>query len=259
MSTNFVQPPRGPRVPLLVLLNPREHTPVVIATVALGVLAGAAAMQMAGLPLWGATALLLALLLIPGALKWRADARRYGPTAMILSVLLVAQGFHAIEHIVQWVQYHLLHWSLRASSGLLSPANAEWVHFVWNWLVLVTVIVLIRGGMRNRWAWLLLAWAAAHTLEHSYLFVRHLIVLNDLGQLGVRGITAQGLPGILGRDGWLARSELTRGTFLCALPGLTTATRLDVHFWWNVGETLLLLLAGHIYLRGAWALARKDP
>jgi hypothetical protein len=83
-------------------------------------------------------------------------------------------------------------------------------------------------------------------------------VLNELGQLGVTGITAQGLPGILGRDGWLARSELTRGTFLCNLPGLTTASRLDVHFWWNVGETALLLLAGHSYLRGAWAPLRKE-
>ncbi len=248
MSVNFQQP--GPRLPLLALLHPRELTPLVLATLALGLLAGGLAVRLAGLPLWGATALVLALLLFPGALKWRADARRYGPSVMLLSVLLVAQGFHAVEHIAQWVQYHLLHWSARASSGLLSPANAEWIHFVWNWTVLLCVIALLRGGMRNAWAWLLLVWATAHTLEHSYLFVRHLLVLGELGELGVRGITAQGLPGILGRDGWLARSELTRGTFLCNLPGLTTANRLDVHFWWNVGETALLLLAGHSFLRG---------
>jgi hypothetical protein len=157
------------------------------------------------------------------------------------------------------VQFHVLHWTARASSGLLSPANAEWVHFVWNWLVLITVVALMRGGMRGVWTWALLAWSAAHTFEHTYMFVRHLIVLHELGQLGVGGIPAQGLPGILGRDGWLVRSELTRGTFLCNLPGLTTANRLDVHFWWNVGETALLLLAGHTYLRGAWALPRKEP
>lgn len=247
----------GPRLPLLALMHPREQTPWVLAALALGLAASATAMRVAGLPLWGATALLLALLLIPGALKWRADARRYGPTATLLGVLLAAQGSHAIEHIVQWAQYHLLHWSARAATGLLSPANAEWVHFVWNWLVLLAVVALIRGGMRNGWAWLLLAWAAAHTFEHSYLMARHLMVLSELGQLGVGGVSAQGLPGILGRDGWLARSELTRGTFLCRLPGLTTASRLDVHFWWNVGETALLLLAGHIYLRGAWAPPRK--
>lgn len=258
---NASPPPFGgrPALPLLDLLHPRELTPAVIGALALGLLAGAAAMRVAGVPLWGAAALVLALLLVPGALKWRADARRYGLTAMLLSALLAAQGFHAVEHILQWVQYHLLGWSLRASTGLLSPANAEWVHFVWNWLVLLVVIALVRGGMRNAWAWLLLAWASAHTLEHTYLMVRHLLVLGELGQLGVRGITAQGLPGVLGRDGWLAKSALTRGTFLCNLPGLTTASRLDVHFWWNVGETALLLLAGHSYLRGAWAPPRKEP
>lgn len=239
-----------PRLPLLALLHPRELTPLVIATLVLGVLAGATAMRLAGIPLWGATAIVLVLLLIPGSLKWRADARRFGYPAMLLSVLLAAQGFHAVEHIVQWVQYHLLGFSMRASNGLLSPANAEWVHFVWNWTVLLTVITLVRLGMRGLWAWLLLAWATAHTLEHTYMFVRYLQVLDELRALGVTNLTAQGLPGILGQDGWLARSELTRGTFVCQLPGLTTATRLDVHFWWNVGESLLLLLAAHSFLRG---------
>ena len=62
-------------------------------------------------------------------------------------------------------------------------------------------------------------------------------------------MTAQGLPGILVRDGWLARSPVTQGTFLCTLPGVTTAMRLDVHFWWNVVEMLLLLGAGSLFLR----------
>ena len=61
-------------------------------------------------------------------------------------------------------------------------------------------------------------------------------------------LTAQGLPGIVGRDGWLARSPLTQGTFICSLPWLTTAVRLDVHVWWNVLETVLLLGAGNIFL-----------
>jgi hypothetical protein len=143
----------------------------------------------------------------------------------------------------------MLHWTARASTGLLSAANAEWVHFLWNWIVLLALIALLRGGMRNAWSWLLLAWALAHTLEHSYMFIRHLQVLDELRRVGVTSITAQGLPGVLGRDGWLARSEVTQGTFLCRLPGVTTATRLDVHFWWNIGETLLLL-AANIFLVG---------
>jgi hypothetical protein len=42
---------------------------------------------------------------------------------------------------------------------------------------------------------------------------------------------------------------VTPGAFLCALPGLTTAMRLDVHFWWNLVEMLLLLVAGSWFLR----------
>jgi hypothetical protein len=242
---------KEPRFPVLALLHPREQTRLVVVTAVAALALGWAEMRWLGWPLWGAVATFLALLLIPGVAKWRADARRYGLTAMGLSVLLAAQGFHSVEHVTQWVQFHVLNWSVRASTGLLSPANAEWVHFVWNWIVLVTVVVLLLGGVRNTWAWLLLAWALAHTLEHTYLFVRYLEVLDDLRRMGLNGISAQGLPGVLGQDGWLARSQATQGTFLCRLPGVTTATRLDVHFWWNAGELVLLLLAAHSYLRSA--------
>jgi hypothetical protein len=56
------------------------------------------------------------------------------------------------------------------------------------------------------------------------------------------------LAGVLGRDGWLALSSVTRGTFVSHLPGLTTATRLDIHFWWNMGETTLLILAANTFM-----------
>lgn len=238
-----------PRIPLLDLIDPREQTRLVLALLAIGLLAAAGAMRWLQMPLWGATVLVLALLLPVGAVKWRGDARRYGHIAMVLSILVTAQGFHTIEHIAQWIQYHILRWPTFVSSGLISSLNAEWVHFVWNWAVLLTVIYLVRGGMRNPWAWLLLAWTTAHTFEHSYMMVRYLLVLQDLRALGVTNVAAQGLPGILGRDGWLASSDLTQGTFICRLPGVTTAVRLDVHFWWNIGETVLLLLAGNLYMR----------
>jgi hypothetical protein len=130
------------------------------------------------------------------------------------------------------------------------------VHFVWNWLVLFVVIALVRGGIRNGWAIALLVVATAHTLEHTYLFIRYLQVLSDLHQMDIYNVTAQGLPGILGRDGWLARSPATKGTFLCTLPGLTTAMRLDVHFWWNVIEMSLLLCAGSLFLRSRLARSK---
>jgi hypothetical protein len=103
--------------------------------------------------------------------------------------------------------------------------------------------------MRGSWIWLLLAVAFFHTVEHTYTFIRYQIILRELTAMDVLNVTAQGLPGIVGRDGWLARSEWTRGTWICSLPGLTTAVRLDIHFWWNTLEMALLLVAGHRHLR----------
>jgi hypothetical protein len=161
---------------------------------------------------------------------------------------MAVQGMHLIEHLVQWAQYHILNWSMRDATGLLSPANSEVVHFVWNLGVVAAVLYLVWGGVRNPWAWLLLGWAILHTVEHTYMFVRYLTVLDELRSLGLGKVAAQGLPGLLGRDGLLATSTLTQNTFLCRLPGVTTAVRLDVHFWWNMGETLLLLVAAHVHL-----------
>ena len=238
-----------PRIPVIDLLNPRRQTRFFVLMLVLGLALAGGAMRWLGLPLWAATALVLALLIPPAIVKWRADARRYGRIAMVICILLMAQGFHTLEHLAQWVQYHVLRWPSFVSGGLISTLNAEWVHFVWNWAVLLTVIFLVRGGMRNPWAWLLLAWTTAHTFEHSYMMARYLMVLQDMRALGVSNVPAQGLPGILGRDGWLATSALTQGTFICRLSGVTTAVRLDVHFWWNIGETILLLLAGNMYLQ----------
>jgi hypothetical protein len=238
-----------PRFPVLALLHPRQHTGIVLVFAAAGLLAWGIAVRLLHMPVWVASAGVLALLLVPGVLKWRDDLRRHGPTVMALSVLLAAQGFHTIEHASQLIQYHLLKWAPFASTGLISAANAEWIHFTWNWAVVAATGYLLRSGMRNIWAWLLLAWATAHALEHTYLLVRYLDMRAELARLGFASLSAQGLPGVLGRDGWLAKSPTTQGTFLCRLPGLTNATRLDVHFWWNAGEIALLLAAAHVFLR----------
>ena len=239
------------RLPLLRLLNPREYLSATLLALGVGLSAGWAAMTVWSAPFWMFSIIVLAALLPVGVRKWRDDLRRYGWVVMVLSILLIAQGVHTLEHIVQWVQYHSLYLTMRKSTGLVTAANAEWVHFLWNWAVWITVGLLIRGGMRSPWAYLLLAVATAHTLEHTYLFARHFQVLAELKSFGVTTLTAQGLPGILGRDGWLARSPYTQRTLLCSLPGLTTAVRLDVHFWWNVVEMALALCAGHVYLRRA--------
>jgi hypothetical protein len=96
---------------------------------------------------------------------------------------------------------------------------------------------------------MLLAVAGFHAVEHTYTFIRYQMVLRELTAMDLLNVTAQGLPGIVGRDGWLARSPWTQGTFICTIPGLTTAIRLDVHFWWNAIETALMLVGAHVYLR----------
>ncbi|HEX9019012.1 MAG TPA: hypothetical protein VF806_07485 [Anaerolineaceae bacterium] len=238
-------------LPILELLNPRKLTVWAVLSAVAGVAVARLTYELWATPLWISTLIVLLLLLPVGTFKWRDDRRRYGTIVMVISILLVAQGTHTIEHIVQWVEYHILFFTPRQSNGLLSPANSEWVHFTWNWIVLATVLWLVFvGKVRNFWMYVLLAVAMGHTAEHTYLFIRFIQVQRELGALALNNISAQGLPGFFGRDGWLARSPLTFGTFLRTLPGLTTAIRLDVHFWWNMIEITATLIAVHAYLHG---------
>ena len=231
---------------LLDLLHPRGQLPLFLAFLTLGLIYSWLFVGWYGAPLWSAALLVVALLLVPALQKWQADRYELGWPLTVLGVLLVTQTLHSIEHLAQWVQYHLLGWPLKASRGLISPLNAELVHFSWNWAVLLAVAALLAAGLRNRWMWLLLAWAAAHTAEHTYLFINYL-----------RSGGAQGLPGFFGVGGWLARQMGLSAPvdFLCRLaPGLVEALRLDVHFWWNVGEIILLVLAAHVALRQRQAM-----
>jgi hypothetical protein len=207
-----------------------------------GLFGGVLSVGWLGLPLWTAAALTLGLLIIPGLAKWREDARLWGRPVMVLSMLLFTQTGHTVEHLAQWVQFHLLGWPAKASSGLISPLNAEVVHFTWNWAVLLVVVYLVAAGLRNVWMWLLLLWAMGHTAEHTFMFINYL-------QSG--GV--QGLPGFFGKGGWLAAQEGSSsvGAWLCTLApaALKSAPRLDVHFWWNVGEIVLLLCAAQSVAR----------
>lgn len=240
-----LQSHRFTRFPLLRLLYPRDKTRLLVGALTLAILFWGVAVWRVGMPLWGATSIALALLLGPAVQKWRDDLRRYGQVVMVLSVLLAMQSFHTLEHTAQMIQYHLLNWAPFASSGLISAANAEWVHFAWNWVIVAAFVYLMRHGMRGFWAWALLVWAIAHSLEHTYMLVRYYQAVQELKALGIADLgLAQGLPGVLGRDGWLAYSGI------CGrIPGLTTASRVDVHFWWNVGEIVLLLVAAHPFLK----------
>lgn len=247
-------PPTAPepataRVPLLTLLHPREHTELVVVAGTIAFAAALVSRTVAGWPLWKAVALVLVVMLVPACRVWSASARRYGLTAAMAGALVTVQGLHSVEHGWQYAQRHVMHLSLRQSNGLLSPANSEWVHFVWNWLVLIAIVVLVARGMRNFWAVALLVWATAHTLEHTYMWWRFLEVSAELDRLGQGNITAQGLPGIVGRGGWLDLNAGPRLDLICGMPFVTNTDRLEAHFVWNTGEVLLLLPAVHTLLR----------
>src|SRR5687767_7974926 len=92
-----------PRVPLLTLLHPREQTRLVLLLLPLGLCLWGIVVAAAGLPIWGATSLVLGLMLIPGVMKWRSDLMRYGQSIMVLSILIAMQGFHSLEHLAQWI------------------------------------------------------------------------------------------------------------------------------------------------------------
>lgn len=242
------------QLPLLALLHPRGQQRLLAGALGLGALLGWLAVTRLSMPLWSAAVLTLALLLYPAARKWRRDSELVGAPTTLLSVLLITQSLHTAEHITQWVQHHMLGWPPKAASGIISPLNAEIVHFGWNWGVLLAVAVLLGAGFRGRWMWALGLWAAAHTAEHTYLFVNYLAEVQRLAAAGLPLDAAQGLPGVFGRGGWLAASASGDGllAFVCGLaPALTSAPRLDVHFWWNAGEILLLVAAAHTSMRRA--------
>lgn len=260
MITEWNTAPTG-RGSLLTLLNPRGQGRLMAGMFGAGVLLAWLAVTRLSVPLWGAAVLVLALLVYPAARKWHRDRHVLGFPGMLLSVLLATQGFHTIEHLAQWVQYHLLGWSLNAANGLISPLNAEVVHFGWNWAVMLAVGILLAAGLRGRWMWLLFLWAAAHTAEHTYMFVNYLAEVQRLSALGLPLDAAQGLPGFFGQGGWLAANAGSTGplAFVCTIiPDLTSAPRLDVHFWWNMGEIVLLLVAAHTSMgrQAAWRPGR---
>jgi hypothetical protein len=237
---------------LLTLLHPRGQARLLVAALLGGLLLGWLLVSRLAMPIWFATVLGLGLLLYPAARKWREDRRSYGTAVMALSVLLATQGFHTVEHLAQWAQYYLLGWPLKASSGLISPLNAEVVHFSWNWMVLVAVAFLLRTRLRTPWMWLLLLWAAAHAAEHTYMFANYLAEVRRLDALGLPLDAAQGLPGVFGRGGWLATNAAASPqlAWVCSIaPALAKAPRLDVHFWWNIGEVTLLLVAAQAGMR----------
>ena len=156
--------------------------------------------------------------------RLRPMLRRRGWPRVVLEVLLVVQVLHLGEHVAQMVQLYVLGWSPPTARGLVSTFDVEKIHFVWNAVVLATLVWLRARGVRSAWLTTTMAWAVLHTSEHGFLLARAL----------ASGM--EGAPGILGAGGWLARQGWN-------VVGLTTWSRAGVHLAWNSVEVGLLAVA----------------
>jgi hypothetical protein len=178
---------------------------------------------------------------VPVELAVRGRLAKMHKGVLLLGAVMIVQGLHTVEHIVQLMQSYRLDRVGAQSLGVVSRLNVEWVHFGWNWIAWAGVVAAWRLGTRGRWMPVLFVWITAHSLEHTYMLVHYLRVLSKLDALGLRHFTAsEVLPGILGRDGWLS---LHWGASRSWLGPLTASPRVAIHFWWNVGEMTLLTLA----------------
>src|SRR2546423_14139302 len=154
-----------------------------------------------------------------------ADRLVANPWVALLGFLAVTQTAHLLEHVAQMVQIHVLHLSGANAQGIVGQLNIEWVHFSWNALVLVALLVLLPRFPTNPWLIAVTPLAAWHFVEHSVMIATYI-------QTGVSGT-----PGLLASGG------LVFGGLPIARP--------DLHFFYNFVETVPLLVAWIVELRRA--------
>jgi hypothetical protein len=146
------------------------------------------------------------------------------PWILLLGFLAVSQTAHLLEHVAQIVQIHVLHLSGANAHGIVGQLNIEWVHFLWNAFVLVTLLVLLPRFRSNPWLIAVTPLALWHFVEHSVMIATYI-------QTGVSGT-----PGLLSSGGLLF--------------GGLPITRPDLHFLYNLVETLPLTAAWLVEVRG---------
>jgi hypothetical protein len=145
---------------------------------------------------------------------------------------------HFLEHVAQMVQIHLLGLSGLQARGIFGMLDIEWVHFIWNSWVLLCAVLLVFLFRKNPWLWVLLVIAAWHEMEHVYIMSVYLHTGHP------------GAPGLLAHGG--------------ALGGGLPLSRPDLHFFYNLLEELVLIIA-YLYqirrlpLADELLLSRRSP
>jgi hypothetical protein len=138
-------------------------------------------------------------------------------------VLVVTQTGHFLEHAAQMIQIHILALTGPDARGIFGTLDIEWVHFVWNTWVLVAVAVLLLRYRGNKWLWVAAIFSTWHAIEHAYIFSVYLST----------GLS--GTPGLLAQGG--------------AIGGGLPFTRPDLHFFYNLIETVPLITAFFLQAR----------
>jgi hypothetical protein len=169
-----------------------------------------------GWPLW-AVGVATVLPWLPAFTVDVARVMRTYQWLALFYVLVVTQTGHFLEHVAQMIQIHLLALTGPDARGIFGTFDIEWVHFVWNIWVLVAVVVLLFRYPANRWLWVTAIFSTWHAIEHAYIFSVYLST----------GIS--GTPGLLAQGG--------------ALRGGLPLTRPDLHFFYNLIETVPLITA----------------
>lgn len=203
----------------------RSVPPTIIILTALASYLGQLSAILQGWPLWaiGLATILPWIPLFASEMVW--TYRHYQWLALFY-ILVITQGGHVVEHIVQMIQIHVLGLKGAEARGIFGQLDIEWVHFIWNTWVLIAIVPLLLRFRKNPWLWVTLVIAGWHELEHLYI----MSVFLSTGK--------QGTPGLLARGGLLG--------------GGLALTRPDLHFLYNMVETTPLLVAFIYQLRRSY-------
>ena len=143
----------------------------------------------------------------------------------LLSFLALSQTLHLFEHVAQMIQIHILGLSGPAARGIVGQLDIEWVHFIWNTWVLVALLVLLPRFHTNVWLVATVLLAGWHLTEHAVIMAAYL------------------RTGVVGTPGLLAAGGLLAGGLPVARP--------DLHFLYNLAETVPLILGWRVELKRA--------
>lgn len=212
----------------------RSVPPQILLLTAMTSYVGIAVANLEAWPLWAAA--------LAGLFPWLPilfletvwTYRHYSMLA-VFYLLLITQLGHMSEHVVQMIQIHVLQLSGADARGVFGALDIEWVHFIFNSWILIAEVILLRYFRKNPWLWGGLVIAVWHELEHAQIMSVYLTT------------------GVAGSPGLLAHGGLIGG----GLP----LTRPDLHFFYNVVETLPIVAGFAYQLRHTYDewLARAFP